>query len=136
MKHLIAAVAMSLSIPVFAADQAKPKALDSYIEIQEALAKDSLDKAKKLGSSLARESNSESVKKSAQGIAAAKSIEAARESFKLLSATFSEQVQKEKPQGYEVIECPMAKAKWVQKRGEIQNPYYGKEMLSCGERIQ
>jgi hypothetical protein len=26
----------------------------------------------------------------------------------------------------------MKKAYWLQKKGDIQNPYYGKEMLECG----
>lgn len=36
--------------------------------------------------------------------------------------------------GRHVFECPMAKGykKWVQTKGEIENPYMGKEMLECG----
>ena len=29
----------------------------------------------------------------------------------------------------------MAKAKWIQKPGTLRNPYYGKSMLDCGEKI-
>jgi membrane fusion protein, copper/silver efflux system len=44
-----------------------------------------------------------------------------------------------------VFECPMtgdsfpgapAKAKWVQSRSEIRNPYFGAEMLSCGAEVK
>ncbi|MBK8979871.1 MAG: efflux RND transporter periplasmic adaptor subunit [Planctomycetes bacterium] len=32
-----------------------------------------------------------------------------------------------------VFHCPMAPIDWVQVRTEIRNPYYGSEMLECGE---
>lgn len=34
--------------------------------------------------------------------------------------------------GYYVFTCPMAKAEWVQKTKDVQNPYMGKEMPGCG----
>ena len=40
------------------------------------------------------------------------------------------------PPGYAVAFCPMADddrgARWVQKKGEIANPYFGSSMLICG----
>jgi hypothetical protein len=35
--------------------------------------------------------------------------------------------------GYYVVNCPMLKKDWVQSSEKIGNPYYGKEMASCGE---
>jgi len=35
--------------------------------------------------------------------------------------------------GYYVAHCPMLKKDWVQTSEKIANPYYGKEMASCGE---
>ena len=32
-----------------------------------------------------------------------------------------------------VIHCPMAGARWIQATDEVANPYYGSEMLECGE---
>lgn len=32
--------------------------------------------------------------------------------------------------------CPMLQKTWVQKGLEIQNPYYGKSMLSCGSALK
>lgn len=29
--------------------------------------------------------------------------------------------------------CPMVKAIWISEKKEIVNPYYGKEMLTCGK---
>ncbi|MBG59484.1 MAG: hypothetical protein CMJ16_03400 [Peredibacter sp.] len=34
----------------------------------------------------------------------------------------------------QIVSWSMAKAKWVQKKGDIANPYYGRKMLSCGEK--
>src|SRR4051795_11529673 len=35
--------------------------------------------------------------------------------------------------GYYIVNCPMLKKDWVQTSEKIANPYFGKEMLSCGE---
>src|SRR3954464_6875090 len=35
--------------------------------------------------------------------------------------------------GYYVVNCPMLKKDWVQTSEKIGNPYYGKEMATCGE---
>jgi len=34
---------------------------------------------------------------------------------------------------YVEVYCDMAKASWLQMDRKIRNPYYGKEMLECGE---
>ncbi|MEW5944861.1 MAG: hypothetical protein AB1742_01555, partial [bacterium] len=36
---------------------------------------------------------------------------------------------------YNVFYCSMAEAKWLQVDEETRNPYYGKEMPACGERV-
>jgi len=35
--------------------------------------------------------------------------------------------------GFYVVHCPMLKKDWVQTNEKIANPYYGKEMATCGE---
>jgi len=35
--------------------------------------------------------------------------------------------------GYYVVHCPMLNKDWVQTSEKIANPYYGKEMATCGE---
>lgn len=35
--------------------------------------------------------------------------------------------------GYYIVNCPMLKKDWVQNSEKIGNPYYGKDMASCGE---
>jgi len=36
-------------------------------------------------------------------------------------------------EGVQRMTCPMASAPWLQKGGDTKNPYYGKQMQSCGE---
>lgn len=64
-----------------------------------------------------------------------KDIDQLRASFKSLSTLYIEHGEKGKMKGLMIAECPMAKAKWIQKEGKIQNPYYGKSMLECGGKV-
>lgn len=64
-----------------------------------------------------------------------KNIEEVRDSFKLLSQVYIENGDKKELKNLTTASCPMAKAKWVQKNGSLKNPYYGKSMLECGEKI-
>ena len=64
-----------------------------------------------------------------------KDIEELRASFKALSELYLENGNKKEMSKYEKASCPMAKAKWIQKPGTLRNPYYGKSMLDCGEKI-
>lgn len=64
-----------------------------------------------------------------------KSIEELRTSFKKLSDVYMAHGKKKELEGLQKASCPMAEAKWVQKKGDLRNPYYGKSMLECGEKI-
>lgn len=64
-----------------------------------------------------------------------KSIEDLRESFKKLSEVYFENGNKVELNKFHKANCPMAKARWIQKAGPLRNPYYGKSMLDCGEKI-
>jgi hypothetical protein len=64
-----------------------------------------------------------------------KSIEEVRTSFKKLSEVYIEYGDKKELKELVKASCPMAKAKWVQKNGDLKNPYYGKSMLECGEKL-
>jgi hypothetical protein len=68
-------------------------------------------------------------------IAQAKDIKTARAAFKPLSASVIRYMAHEKAgKGvYHEVYCPMAEASWLQTGKDIRNPYYGKEMLDCGE---
>ena len=104
----------------------------SYISAQEALASDDFTQARQAFTSLANESEGD-VKELALKAAEAEDIEQARSEFKFLSEKVE---QLEIPEGYVVAYCPMADegngATWVQKDGEISNPYFGAKMLRCG----
>lgn len=64
-----------------------------------------------------------------------KTIEELRTSFKALSEVYMANGNKREMNDLQKASCPMAAAKWVQKKGELRNPYYGKSMLECGEKI-
>jgi hypothetical protein len=64
-----------------------------------------------------------------------KDIEELRTSFKTLSEMYLENSDKKEMSKFQKASCPMAKAKWIQKPGSLRNPYYGKSMLDCGEKI-
>ena len=36
------------------------------------------------------------------------------------------------PEGVKVAFCPMVRKPWLQTASAIDNPYYGKSMLTCG----
>ena len=116
--------------------------LTHYLVIQTSLAKDS---AKGLGpeaaaiSKAVREDEAKTlppeVAKQADALGAAKDLKEARAAFKPLSATLIKYLADHKaPKGtYYEAYCPMAKASWLQAGKKITNPYFGQDMLSCGE---
>ena len=101
-----------------------------YMDAATALAEDNLEKAKAALEALANESTGE-LKTLAQAAANTGDIAATRERFKPLSALAAKM---ELPKDYAVAFCPMYKggSKWVQKKGTLANPYFGKTMLTCG----
>jgi hypothetical protein len=143
-KHLMMAAVMVgvvlAGAPALA--QAPPAAqgvVAAYLEIQAALAKDTLDgvpaaaerivaQAPKLGAA------GEPVGMAATAVAKAEDLEAARAAFKPLSDAVIAVVRAD-PSAHEVklAYCPMAGASWLQKEETIRNPYYGSSMLICGE---
>jgi len=62
-------------------------------------------------------------------------IEAIRKLFKPLSESVVLWAQKTKPANITANTCSMYPGTWIQKKGELLNPYYGKEMLHCGEAL-
>lgn len=108
------------------------KLFQNYLDAQQALADDDYEGANSALTLLAEEADGR-LKDYAGSAASAGSIEAARRHFKLLS----EEVAKlELPSDLVVAFCPMADdgsgAHWVQKDGEVANPYFGESMKRCG----
>jgi hypothetical protein len=96
--------------------------LGAYEKVRSALIADDLANAKVAASDL-REDGVELAKSS--------SLKEARVAFEKLSDKAKKIAAGQS--GYYVITCPMLKKDWVQNSDKIGNPYYGKEMASCGE---
>ena len=109
---------------------------NSYVASQEALAVDSYEDARAALEQLAADSSGE-LQTLAQAAVAAENIEGLRAAFVLLS---DEVARATLPEGYSLAFCPMANnfqgANWIQKGKDINNPYFGASMLTCGEIVQ
>lgn len=120
--------------------------LQHYLHIQQSLAGDDFEKAKKfasvLSTSLSKKDTAHLSEKSIgaiNAIAKAEDIKAARKAFLTLSNEMIGLVKKhgaaEDKSLYQVY-CPMAfgnkGASWIQDSKEVVNPYYGSMMFRCG----
>ncbi len=118
-------------------------AYDQYLKLKDVLVlSDSLQTqtaAKELASSLAKVSGSENTAKVASDIANESSLSKQRILFTSLSNELINIFKKaEITSGSMFVQyCPMANegegGYWLASETEIRNPYYGDEMLNCGE---
>jgi hypothetical protein len=72
----------------------------------------------------------------AKKMAEAKNIDRARNAFGDLSEALVAYAKKTKttlPADLYIAYCPMEDKHWVQKGQDIKNPYFGAQMLECGE---
>ncbi len=103
-----------------------------YLIAQDALAHDRFAEARGALATLVGHAD-ETLAPLASTAAGAGEIEELRRAFKPLSAKMLEAAL---PEGYAVAFCPMAfdyeGGHWIQREGEIMNPYYGSGMLHCG----
>ncbi len=138
-----------------AADASKSsleKLVGLYVPMQEALAGDSVVAVKEQAAKVAAEAEAvltaggekpsldaiealEDVIAAAKGMTATE-IRALREQFKPLSKALAELVEKQIVAGLGIYYCPMANAYWIQKSGDVMNPYYGSKMLHCGAAVK
>ena len=96
--------------------------LAAYEKIHVALANDDLAGARTAGGDLGDEGSA---------LAKSTSLKEARAAFEKLSDK-AKQLAAGQP-GFSVVTCPMLKKDWVQTSEKIANPYYGKEVATCGE---
>jgi HPt (histidine-containing phosphotransfer) domain-containing protein len=115
--------------------------LDPYVRMQVALAADKTDSLKQdavdlataaatLGAPAAKLANA------ARQLERAADLKAARAAFGEVSnalVAYAKATGSTNPAGVKTAFCPMANKSWLQKGETIQNPYYGTEMLECGE---
>src|SRR5262245_56562720 len=119
--------------------------VDPYLDVQSALAQDSTDNIKAnagniataavgLGAS-AMKINTAALQLSAAAEAPQPDIQQVRDKFGVLSDaidTYATGLKLKLPEGVRVAYCPMASKPWLQKGDTLANPYYGKEMPTCG----
>ena len=118
-----------------------------YVAIQETLARDSIDGLAQLSARVV--TAAEPVQAQAgvaevivgAGRVAVQDIDTARLAFSKMSMGLITylKLHPEEREALEVVFCPMAfnnkGAHWVQKAGEIVNPYHGMMMLHCGDKV-
>ena len=131
MKFTVVLLVMVLAFSLVIVAQSKAVVSTKYVMAAEALAADDYAKAKTALTDLVRESQGD-LKAKAQTAAGAANIAAMRKEFRALSEIVSKM---DLPQGHSLVFCPMYEkgSYWVQKKGGIANPYFGKTMLTCGE---
>jgi hypothetical protein len=144
---LLLAASACAPAPVPAADKT-PKAgeemsravLDPYLKIQTALASDSMDGVKANAGEVATAATAlgapaMKIDTAAVQLASATEIGDARDKFGALSEAIDKYMTGFKlkaPDGVKVAFCPMVRKPWLQTAEAIDNPYFGKSMLSCG----
>jgi hypothetical protein len=116
--------------------------LDPYFRIQSSLSDDKTDGVKADAAAIASAAKGmgESgvpIAKAADALAGASDLAAARTAFSQLSdavIAFSESTKAASGDDVHAMFCPMARKQWLQKGDKVSNPYYGKAMLTCGEK--
>ena len=143
----VLALVMAATVVVAEAPKSATETLVAmYAPMQEALAGDSVAAVKEQAAKIATEAATavkaggdkaalEAVVAAAKGMTATE-IQALREQFKPLSMALAKMVEKQAVDGHGIYFCPMADAYWVQKSGDVANPYYGKSMLRCGSQVK
>lgn len=148
---MLPGVAMASGTDAF--DKAMEPILKDYLTIQGALAGDNIKEVKTAATAIAAAAKKldpkgvtgehaehykdlpAKLEKAAAAVAAAVSVDDARDAFKDLSKPMAMWGTMSMPKGVVVMFCSMAKASWLQKKGPTKNPYYGSQMLGCGEVV-
>jgi hypothetical protein len=118
---------------VFAKDNAKE--LTDYTAIQTLLSNGKFqrvpDASKKLSVD-AKANHHAAIADKADQLAQTTDLKTARDAFVPLSTEMLPLAKADHTKTYEVVYCPMKKARWVQKSGPVANPFYDGEMKECG----
>lgn len=109
-------------------------ALNRYLNMQSALAQDSMRNVSVNARALAEVVRSDETKslptvlaEQADALAEARNLDKAREAFKILSASFIAYLKTNNIPSdvYYEVYCPIAKASWLQAGKTVRNPYLG-----------
>jgi membrane fusion protein, copper/silver efflux system len=150
MKHMTVAVLVALASACAPAPQTSntpaaggemPRSIvDPYLKIQASLADDSMDGVKQNAGNIATAatafgSPAMKIDTAAVQLTSAADLADARDKFGRLSEAIDAYMTGLKltpPEGVRVAVCPMVNKPWLQEGSAIANPYYGKEMSTCG----
>lgn len=113
---------------------------DHYLTIQADLANDTLKGVAENAGAIAKAVQGDSMKMlpaevaaQAETLAKASDLKAARAAFKPLSDSLIKYLADHNAKdAYVQVYCSMARASWLQKDGNVKNPYMGKAMSECG----
>lgn len=143
---LTAAIGLLWSVGVRAADNAAlmepvKSVFDHYLKIQTSLATDSLAGVAENADAITKAVESDGMKMlpatvatDAAALGKAKDLKSARAAFQPLSDALIKYLADHQAKGaYVQAYCPMARASWLQADKNVNNPYLGKEMPTCGE---
>lgn len=132
------AASLAFSLTINAQTTPAAQAFEHYEGVRKALSNDKLadaaPHAKELVTSVEAVGGADA-KKAAEALAAAATIEDARKHFAALSAILVPKFQEANIPGAHAFMCSMENASWMQRGKAIENPYYGKSMLTCGSEI-
>jgi hypothetical protein len=119
--------------------------VEPYLAIQDALADDRTDNIKANAGNIATAAtalgapamkiDTAALQLSAAAEAPEPDIQTIRDRFGVLSEaidTYMTGLKLTPPEGVRVAYCPMVHKPWMQKGDTIANPYYGKDMPTCG----
>ena len=136
---ILALLCLSCAAPSGAADLSG--VVTPYLRIEAALASDSTkgvasDAAEVAAAASKLGTQAAPVAKAATELQGAKDLAAARAAFWRLSdalIAYSQATRSPLGAGVRTAYCPMEKKYWIQKDGQIANPYAGSKMPTCGE---
>ena len=138
MKKLVLAALLTFAVGAPAAAELADDLAAPYLHIQLALANDSIGGVAEAAASIATAAAAlgdpgAAIAASAEALAAATELRTARAVFGPLSDAFIAYGEEVGYGELRVAYCPMVDKSWVQAAGGIRNPFYGSQMLTCGE---
>lgn len=111
-----------------------------YLKIRASLAKDTMTGVAANADAIAKAVQTDAkslpaaVATEAETLARASKLKSARAAFKSLSNSLIQYLADHKAKdAYVQVYCPMARASWLQADKNVDNPYLGQEMPTCGE---
>jgi hypothetical protein len=150
MRWIVAGLAVASAVGCKSVDPAKANdgtILAPYLAIGDVLASDEVDHLAELSASVVEAAQTESTKPGVDAImqgagrVPAQDIATARQGFRTMSRGMIDYMKADAAAqtGHVIIHCPMTfngdGAAWVQKAGDIMNPYEGAMMLHCGDLV-